>query len=76
MDKFAIKIKETLARTVIVEAENIDEAIQKVTDAYEAGKIILDSDDYDDTVCIEPSEYFNGGKITDEDVNYYWHLEE
>lgn len=75
MDKFAIKIKETLARTVIVEAENIDEAIQKVTDAYEAGRIILDSDDYDGA-CIESSEYFNGGKVTDEDVSYYWHLEE
>lgn len=76
MPKFGINIKEFLKKTVIVEAENIEKAVQKVNDAYEQEKIILDAGDYDEAE-IEPSPYFgNGsGEVADgEDVSFYCHL--
>ena len=78
MARYGISVREILKRTVIVEAENIDEAIQKVNTAYEQEKIVLDADDYDETE-IEPSPYFGdgSGEVPEgEDVSFYWHLEE
>lgn len=43
MVKFAIRITETLARTVIVDSDDLDEAIQKVEKAVSDDKIILTS---------------------------------
>ena len=48
MSKYGISVREILKRTVIVEAENIEEAIQKVEEAVERDEIILNVDDYDD----------------------------
>lgn len=62
MSRYAISVREILKRTVIVEAENMEEAIQKVGDAVEREEIILDVDDYDDREIV-PSEYWNGGKV-------------
>ena len=71
MLQYGISVREILKRTVIVEAE---EAIQKVKDAVERDEIILDVDDYDDREII-PSEYWDGGKISEgEDVSFYWHI--
>lgn len=39
MAKFAIRITETLARTVIVDSDDLDEAIQKVKDAVSEDKL-------------------------------------
>ena len=39
MAKFAIRITETLARTVIVDSDDLDEAIQKVGDAVSEGEL-------------------------------------
>lgn len=76
MAQYGISVREILKRTVIVEAENLEEAIQKVEDAVEREEIILDYDDYDDREII-PSEYFEGGKVPDgEDVSFYWHIGE
>ncbi len=76
MAQYGISVREILKRTVIVEAEDIDEAIHKVEDAVERDEIILDVDDYDDREII-PSEYWNGGKIPKgEDVSFYWHIGE
>lgn len=76
MSKYGISVREILKRTVIVEAENLDEAIQKVEKAVEREEIILDVDDYDDREII-PSEYWNGGKVPEgEDVSFYWHIGE
>ena len=76
MSKYGISVREILKRTVIVEAENIEEAIQKVEEAVERDEIILNVDDYDDRE-IMPSEYFEGGKIPEgEDVSFYWHIGE
>lgn len=76
MAQYGISVREILKRTVIVEAENIDEAIQKVEEAVECDEIILDVDDYDDREIV-PSEYWDGGKVPeDEDVSFYWHIGE
>ena len=77
MAQYGISAREILKRTVIVEAGNIEEAIQKVEEAVERDEIILDVDDYDDREII-PSEYWNGGKVPGggEDVSFYWHFGE
>lgn len=76
MAQYGISVREILKRTVIVEAENIDEAIQKVEEAVECDEIILDVDDYDDREIV-PSEYWDDGKVPeDEDVSFYWHIGE
>lgn len=76
MAQYGISVREILKRTVIVEAENLQEAIKKVEDAVEREEIILDYDDYDDREIV-PSEYFEGGKVPDgEDVSFYWHIGE
>lgn len=76
MARYGISVKEILKRTVIVEAENLEEAIQKVEEAVKREDIILDVDDYDDREIV-PSEYFEGGKVPDgEDVSFYWHIGE
>ena len=46
MIKCAITVKELLQRTIIVEEENIEEAIKKVEKAVKSGEIILDADDF------------------------------
>ncbi len=62
MAQYGISVREILKRAVIVEAENLEKAIQKVEDAVEREEIILDVDDYDDREIV-PSEYFEGGKV-------------
>lgn len=76
MSQFGISVREILKRTVIVEAENLEEAIQMVEAAVERKEIILDVDDYDDREIV-PSEYFEGGKVLEgQDVSFYWHIGE
>ena len=76
MTQYGISVREILKRTVIVEAESLEEAIQKVEDAVEREEIILDVDDYDDREII-PSEYFEDGKVPEgKDVSFYWHIGE
>lgn len=76
MSQYGISVREILKRTVIVEAENLEEAIQKVEKVVEQEEIILDYDDYDDRE-IASSEYFECGKVPDgEDVSFYWHIGE
>ncbi|MCX4299939.1 MAG: DpnD/PcfM family protein [Lachnospiraceae bacterium] len=74
MAQYGISVREILKRAVIVEAENLEKAIQKVEDAVEREEIILDVDDYDDREIV-PSEYFEGGKVPEgKDVSFYWHI--
>ncbi len=76
MSRYGIRVREILKRTVIVEAENIEEAITKVEEVVEREVIILDVDDYDDREIV-PSEYFEGGKVPEgKDVSFYWHIGE
>lgn len=75
MSVYGISVKEILKRTVIVEAENVEDAVRKAEEAVERGEVILDVDDFDDRE-IEPSEYWEGGRIPDgEDVSCYWQLD-
>ena len=53
MSRYGISVREILKRIVIVEAENLEEALYKVNNAYEQEKIVLDVDDFDETE-IEP----------------------
>lgn len=78
MIKYGVSVREILKRTVIIEAENIEEAIKKVEEAVEREEIILDVDDYDDREIV-PSEYFGdgSGEVPEgEDVSFYWHIGE
>lgn len=76
MSRYGISVREILKRTVIVEADSIEEAIQKVEETVELEEIILDVDDYDDREIV-PSEYWNDGEVPEgEDVSFYWHIGE
>lgn len=46
MDTYEIEIKETLSKTIKVEAENQCDAILKVKEMYRNQEIILDAEDY------------------------------
>lgn len=46
--KYIVKVTETLARTLVVEAENEGDAIVKADMAYVDGEIVLDYDDFDE----------------------------
>lgn len=75
MSEYAVSVREILKRTVIVEAENIEESIEKVENAVGRGEIILNVDDCNNREIV-PSEYWEGGKVPEgEDVSYYWHLD-
>lgn len=56
METFKIEIKETLSRTIEIEANSMDEAYSKVREMYRDEEILLDSDDYVDTDFIEIEE--------------------
>ena len=46
--KYVVQVTETLARTLIVEANSMEEAEDKVDRAYDDGQIILDYDNFDE----------------------------
>lgn len=76
MNSYAIRIEEVLGRTVIVAAESLTEAIEKVEAAVDDERIVLDYEDYCDRE-IKPSDVFEGGLVRGEDnVSYYDKLEE
>lgn len=45
METFKIEIQELLSRTIDIQAQNIEEAIEKVNKMYNSEKIVLDYDD-------------------------------
>lgn len=49
MNRYVIQIEETLSRDVIIDADNLEEAIDKVRDMYHSEEIVLDASDYVDT---------------------------
>lgn len=44
--KYVVRVTETLAHTVIVEADSIEDAENKVDKAYDNAQIVLDYDDF------------------------------
>ena len=74
--KFAIRVEEIIGRTIIVKAEDLIEAIEKVEEAVSNGTILLDGieDFCERNVC--PSGTFGDGVVPDGvDVSWYEHLE-
>ena len=72
--EYAINIKETLSRTIIVEADDLCEALQNVEDAANEGRINLSCDDSFDR-DITPAEWTHEGVIPDgSNTDYYEHL--
>ena len=72
--EYAINIKETLSRTIIVEADDLCEALQNVEDAANEGRINLTCDDSFDR-DITPAEWTHEGVIPDgSNTDYYEHL--
>lgn len=67
--KYLIKIEETLAKHVIVEAESPDDAITIVEDAYINGKVELDYNDFCDTDVVYVREAKDGDKKYFEEVS-------
>lgn len=54
--KYRIEVVETLSRFVEVEAENLDDAFERVEEEYNMGEIILDYSDAQEAklVCGNP----------------------
>lgn len=46
METFKIIIQELLSRTVSIQAQNIEEAIEKVNQMYKNAEIVLDAEDF------------------------------
>ncbi|MPM11447.1 hypothetical protein SDC9_57791 [bioreactor metagenome] len=62
MKEFVIRIVETLATSVIMEADSLDEALSKTNDLYQSGEIVLTYDDYSDTEFEEAATDLNVAK--------------
>ena len=73
--KFAIRIEEIIGRTIIVEAEDLEQATERVEEACNNGEIFLDG--IEDFVGrkVYPSDNFTNGIVPKgKDVSFYEHL--
>lgn len=61
--KYLVRITETSSRTVIVEADNMQDAERKVNNAYYDEKIVLDYDDFDEYEIETIREATNNDKM-------------
>lgn len=77
MKKYGINIVETFKRTIIVNAESIGEAIQKVEDAVENEEIVLNDRDYNGREIYPANDYWENGEILEDDEysEGFWHLD-
>lgn len=71
MKKFAVRIEETVGKTIIVEAENIEEAKDMVNEAYFDGTIVLDFDEGSEYIVRESCMFSNGIVPDGVDISYY-----
>ena len=60
MAKYAIRVEEVLGKTIVVEADNVLEAVNKVEDAVISGEVVLDYNDYYDRLIYAASGFKNG----------------
>lgn len=73
--KFAIRVEEVIGRTIIVEAEDLEEAIERVEDACNNDDIFLDGIEDFVERNVYPSDNFKNGIVPDgKDVSFYEHL--
>lgn len=74
MKNYAITIRETISRTVIVEAEDLTEAVQRTEDAVNDGTICLNCEDCFNRE-VDAADWSKDGTIPkDSNVEYYDHL--
>lgn len=75
--KFAIRVEEVIGRTIIVEADDLEEAIERVEEAANNDEIFLDGiEDFVERI-VKPSDNFKGGIVPDgANVSFYEHLVE
>lgn len=73
--KFAIRVEEIIGRTIIVEAEDLEEAIERVEEAANNDEIFLDGiEDFVERI-VKPSDNFKDGVVPDGvNVSFYEHL--
>ena len=64
MAKYAMRIIETLSRTVIVDADDLDEATDKARSAYDSNEVILEADDFEKCEII-PASWTKNGIVPD-----------
>lgn len=67
--KYVVRVTETLSHAVVVEADSMQDAEDKVNKAYDNGQIVLDYDDFDEYTIEAQRE------ATDFDNEYYDILE-
>lgn len=73
--KFAIRVEEIIGKTVIVEAEDIEEAIERVEEACNNDEIFLDGiEDFVERNVYPSNNFKNGVVPEDRYVSFYEHL--
>lgn len=73
--KFAIRVEEILARTVIVESADIEDALEKLDEACNSENFLLDGvEDFFERKIFPSDRYENGIVPEGADVSFYEHL--
>lgn len=72
--KYAMKIIETLSRTVIVDADDLDEATEKTRSAYDSNEVILEADDFEKYEIVPAGWTENGAVPEGRNLTIYTHI--
>ncbi len=76
MKRYGIEVKEILKRTVIVEADSCQEAIQKVEKVVSEDKILLEAEDFKEREINISDYWFSGEVPKGEDIGFFDYLNE
>lgn len=76
MAEYGICVKEILKKTVIVNADSLKEALEKVQEAVDREEIILGPDDYDEGEVLPREDWEDGLVPEGKDVSCYRHLKQ
>ena len=68
---YAITVREILEKTVCVEAEDLDKAIDKVESVYDNEQIVLDAENLSETEFVPSCYASENGIVTDEMMDDY-----
>lgn len=75
--KYAIDIKKTIGKSIIVESNSIEDAVKMVKTAFESNLIQLDLIENELKTQYTPSDIFDGGIVPyGTNVSFYEHLDE
>lgn len=75
METFKIEIQELLSKTIEIQAENIEEAIEKVNQMYKNEEIVLDYSNFVDKKII-PQTLMNEKEILIKEIIEYLYIDE